>query len=48
MIQDIFELNTQGRIVDLPAGEMKGAVGFSYRENEYEFQSDNINTQGKS
>jgi len=48
MVQDIFELNTQGHIVDLPAGEMKGAVGFSYRENEYEFQSDNINTQGKS
>jgi len=48
MVQDIYELNTQGRIVDLPAGEMKGALGFSYRENEYEFQSDNINTQGKS
>jgi hypothetical protein len=28
---------------------MKGAVGFSYRENEYEFESDNINNYtGKS
>jgi outer membrane receptor protein involved in Fe transport len=27
---------------------MKGSLGLSYRENEYEFQSDNINTQGKS
>jgi len=48
MIQNIYEGNTQGHIADLPMGEMKGALGVSYRENIYEFQSDNLNTQGRS
>ncbi len=48
MEQTIWEANTQGAIVDLPMGEMRGSLGVSYRENNYQFLSDNINTQGRS
>ncbi|NLD36495.1 MAG: TonB-dependent receptor [Desulfatiglans sp.] len=46
--QTIWEVNSQGRIMDLPGGEMRGAVGASFRENNYYFLSDNVNTQGRS
>ena len=38
--QDIIEVNLQGGIMDLPAGEMRGAVGFQYRRNESLFTPD--------
>ena len=48
MEQQIWEANAQGPIADLPMGEMRGAVGISYRQNDYYFLSDNVNTQGRS
>jgi iron complex outermembrane receptor protein len=48
MEQTIYEANTQGSIAELPTGDLRGALGISYRENKYEFLSDNINTQGRS
>ncbi len=48
MIQNIYEANTQGHIADFAMGEMRGAVGVSYREDIYSFESANINTQGRS
>ncbi len=34
--------------MDLPAGEMRGALGLSYRENNYYFLSDTVNSAGTS
>lgn len=48
MEQNIYEANTQGRIMDMPAGEMRGALGVSYRENNYYFLSDTLNSAGTS
>jgi iron complex outermembrane recepter protein len=42
MDQDIAELNFQGGIVDLPAGELRGAVGASWRKNDFGFRFDNL------
>ncbi len=46
--QDIYELNFEGPVVELPAGEMRAAVGYVYRENEYTYLNDNIVMQGTS
>ncbi len=48
MEQNILEGNAQGSIVELPAGEMRGAIGLSYRENIYEYQNDTLVTAGTS
>ncbi len=48
MEQNILEGNAQGAIVNLPAGEMRGALGASYRENIYEYQNDTLVSQGVS
>lgn len=40
MGQRIFEGSAQGRVMDLPAGEMRGAVGATYRWNSYKFTPD--------
>jgi outer membrane receptor protein involved in Fe transport len=40
LIQDVVEFNTQGGILDLPAGELRGAIGVAYRSNEFEFKPD--------
>ncbi|MEJ0038210.1 MAG: TonB-dependent receptor [Gammaproteobacteria bacterium] len=40
--QDIVEANLQGGITELPAGELRGAVGSTYRKNDFEFQPDTI------
>jgi outer membrane receptor protein involved in Fe transport len=40
--QDVVEANLQGAITELPAGELRGAIGSSYRKNEFEFQPDTI------
>ena len=48
MRQTIWEANFQGGIVDLWAGQVRGALGASYRENDYEFINDTLTTQGRS
>jgi len=40
LTQGIVEANLQGGLADLPAGELRGAVGASYRRNEFVFQPD--------
>jgi outer membrane receptor protein involved in Fe transport len=42
MVQSIWETNLEGKVVDLPAGEVRAAFGASYRENAYTFLEDNI------
>jgi iron complex outermembrane receptor protein len=36
------QLNLQGGLVDLPAGELRSAVGFSWRKNTYTFTPDSL------
>jgi len=48
MKQTIYEANAQGHIADLPMGEMRGAIGVSYRSQDYMFSGDNVNTEGRS
>jgi len=40
--QDVVEANLQGGITELPAGELRGAVGATYRKNDFEFQPDSL------
>ncbi|HXC58939.1 MAG TPA: TonB-dependent receptor, partial [Steroidobacteraceae bacterium] len=40
MQQRIYEVTSQGHLFDLPAGEMRGAVGASYRKDSYKFTPD--------
>lgn len=42
MVQSVWEANLEGKVFDLPAGEVRTAVGATYRENEYTFLEDNI------
>jgi outer membrane receptor protein involved in Fe transport len=46
MDQLVAEYNMQGKLVDMPAGEARFAVGTSYRENAYDFRVDTLATQG--
>ncbi len=41
--QDVVELDTQGGIVDLPSGELRGALGASYRKDQALFDPDVLN-----
>jgi outer membrane receptor protein involved in Fe transport len=43
--QNILEINLQGGIMDLPAGELRGAAGFQYRENNAQFLPDILQSQ---
>ena len=45
MRQNIVEYNLQGAIAQLPAGEMRFAVGLAGRENRFEFKPDPLNSQ---
>ena len=45
MEQSIAEFNLQGRLADLPAGELRFAAGVSYRENAYFYISDPLASQ---
>ncbi|MES2605913.1 MAG: TonB-dependent receptor [Pseudomonadota bacterium] len=38
--QDVIEATAQGAIFDLPAGELRGAVGAVYRENDFAYMPD--------
>jgi iron complex outermembrane recepter protein len=46
--QTIVEANLQGGLFDIWAGTIRGAVGASYREMQYEFTNDTLTTQGRS
>ena len=46
--QTIVEANTQGSLLELPAGELRAALGASYRELDFEFTNDTLTTQGRS
>jgi iron complex outermembrane receptor protein len=48
MKQKVYEANLQGVVMNLPAGELRSAVGATYRENDYEFLNDTLTTQGSS
>jgi outer membrane receptor protein involved in Fe transport len=43
--QDIAEANFQGGIVDLPAGQLRAAAGFTHRINTFRFDPDVLNDQ---
>jgi iron complex outermembrane recepter protein len=38
--QDVVEATAQGAILDLPAGELRAAVGLNYRLNEFQYMPD--------
>jgi iron complex outermembrane receptor protein len=38
--QNIYEVNAQGGLFDLPAGQVRAAVGFQFRENRAQFIPD--------
>jgi iron complex outermembrane receptor protein len=38
--QDIYEATTQGGILDLPMGQLRGALGLTYRKNEFQYLPD--------
>lgn len=44
--QEIWEINTQGKLFDLPAGELRAALGGTYRKSTYEFLNDTLTSQG--
>jgi iron complex outermembrane recepter protein len=46
--QDIEEVNAQGKLFTLPAGEVRAAIGATHRESKYEFLNDTLTTQGRS
>ena len=46
--QNIWEANVQGGLFDLPAGQIRAALGAGYREIDYEFLNDTLTTQGRS
>jgi outer membrane receptor protein involved in Fe transport len=48
MHQTVWEGNVQGKIIDLPAGELRTALGASYRSNNFLFENDTLVTQGRS
>lgn len=42
MSQRIFEFGSQGHLAELPAGEMRAAVGATYRDNSYQYTPDSL------
>jgi outer membrane receptor protein involved in Fe transport len=46
--QTIVEANFQGKVMDLPAGELRAALGADYRKVHYKFDNDTLTTQGRS
>src|SRR5690606_19860786 len=46
--QTIAEMNLQGGLFELPAGQLRFAVGASYRENRFEFINETLSTAGRS
>jgi len=48
MQQTVFEANAQGGLFNLPAGQVRAAIGASHRQNRYEFLNDTLTSQGIS
>ncbi|MFO1400844.1 MAG: TonB-dependent receptor [Steroidobacteraceae bacterium] len=46
--QQVQEINAQGKLFTLPAGEVRAAIGASHRESNYLFLNDTLTTQGRS
>ena len=44
--QQVVEANLQGRVMSLPAGEIRFATGASYREDNYEYLPDSLVADG--
>jgi iron complex outermembrane recepter protein len=42
LVQNIYEANFQGGLFELPAGQVRSALGASYRSNSYVFRPDAI------
>jgi iron complex outermembrane receptor protein len=42
LYQQIAEANVQGGLFDLPGGEVRAAVGVSYRENDFDYHVDKL------
>lgn len=40
--QRVHEFSMQGHVADLPAGELRTALGVSYRKNSYEYKPDSL------
>jgi iron complex outermembrane recepter protein len=45
MEQNVVEFNLQGLITEMKAGELRFALGSSYRDNSYSFQTDILTSQ---
>jgi outer membrane receptor protein involved in Fe transport len=45
MEQDFVEANLQGHLLNLPAGEVRFSAGAQWRQNEYRYIFDTLNTQ---
>jgi len=48
MQQTVWEATAQGKLLDLPAGDLRAAVGATYRRNRFTFTNDTLTTQGTS
>jgi len=48
MQQTMWEANAQGSLFALPAGDLRAAVGASYRKNRFSYINDTLTTQGTS
>lgn len=48
MVQTVWEANAQGKLLDLPAGDLRTSVGATYRSNHYTFLEDTLKTSGSS
>jgi iron complex outermembrane receptor protein len=48
MHQTIWEGDVTGTLFTLPAGDLKTALGASYRSNNFRFENDTLTTQGRS
>lgn len=45
--QTVAEANLQGGLFELPAGQLRFALGASYREMDYEYINDTLTSQGR-
>lgn len=45
MEQTVWEVNTQGRLFELPAGSARAAIGATHRSNTYTFLEDTLKTR---
>src|SRR5690606_34748158 len=48
MRQTVWEANAQGPLFNLPAGEVRTAIGATYRKNSYEFREDTLKERNSS